>query len=95
MLESNALFESWVEQAFSDDKVWFLIFKINNRGTFIVYDMELYDVFVHPKNNYVSYTLNEKNINVVIERMDEWFEDNKKTLLRYGVHHNAEADKET
>jgi len=95
LLESNALFESWVEQAFSDDKVWFLIFKINNRGTFIVYDMELYDVFMHPKNNYVSYTLNEKNINVVIERMDEWFENNKKTLLRYGVHHNAEADKET
>jgi len=90
LLENNAIFESWVDQAFSDDKVWFLIFKINNRGTFIVYDMDLYDVFNHPKDNFVNYLHKGKNSSVIIERMDGWFESNKESLLKYGIHHNAE-----
>lgn len=90
LLDSNSIFESWIEQAYSDEKLWFLVFKINNRGTFVVYDMSLYDVFSHPKDNYVCYTHDGLNRDVVMERMDGWFEANKESLLKYGIHHNSE-----
>lgn len=81
ILEHNAMLESWVEQAYSDQKIWFLVFKINNRGTFLVYDEELYEVFNHPKENRFVYEA-ELGRNVVIERLDGWFEANKETLLK-------------
>jgi hypothetical protein len=82
LLEHNAIFESWVEQAKSEVKLWFLIFKINNRGTFIVYEKNLYDNFDHPFDNYVAYNSDALEHGVVIERIDEWFETNKETLLK-------------
>jgi hypothetical protein len=83
LMENNAIFESWVEQATSEDKLWFLIFKINNRGTFIVYESDLYDGFLHPKKHYVNYYHRGLHRGVVIEKMDGWFEANKDTLLDY------------
>ena len=90
LLESNAIFESWLEQAVTDDKLWFLVFKINNRGTFIVYDKSVYDVFTHPKDNHVCYTHQGIDRDVVMERIDGWFEANKESLLKYGAHFNSE-----
>lgn len=82
LLEHNALFDSWVEQATSDEKMWFLIFKINNRGTFVVYEHEIYDVFNHPSENHIVYHHEQLNSNVVIERIEDWFEQNKEILIK-------------
>ena len=82
LLEHNAMLDSWIEQATSNEKVWFLIFKINNRGTFIVYENEIYDVFNHPSNNHLVYHHDELNSDVAIEKIDGWFEDNKEILIK-------------
>jgi hypothetical protein len=82
LLEHNAIFESWVEQAKSNDKLWFLIFKINNRGSFIVYEKALHSAFFHPNDNYFSYDNDSLDHGVVIERLDGWFESNKEVLLK-------------
>lgn len=82
LLEHNALFDSWIEQAASDDKLWFLVFKINNRGTFIVYEHEVYDVFEHPRENHVVYHHEQLNTNVIVEKIDGWFEANKEILIK-------------
>jgi hypothetical protein len=91
LLEHNAIFESWVEQAKSEEKLWFLIFKINNRGTFIVYEKDLYDNFDHPGDNYVAYNSDSLEHGVVLERMDGWFEANKETLLKISKNFNDES----
>ena len=75
LLESNAMLESWVEQAKSDDKLWFLVFKINNRGIFLVYDKTKYEDFKHDSVNHVIYD------DVVIERFGGFFEANKQLLM--------------
>lgn len=85
LLDSNAIFESWVDQAKSEDKLWFLVFKINNRGTFIVYEENYYDLFDHPRDNRVVYDTDAAG-SVVMERMDDWFETNKQTILKYAEH---------
>jgi len=78
LLDSNSILDSWIKQA-SDDgmcrKMWFLIFKINNRGVFIVYEKTLYDRFSHLNSNRVIYN------NVVIERIGGFFEANKEKFL--------------
>lgn len=85
LLENNALFESWVEQAKSEEKLWFLVFKINNRGTFIVYEENYYELFDHPRGNHVVYDSDAAG-DVIIERMDDWFETNKSIILKYARH---------
>tara|TARA_R110002167_G_scaffold9579_17_gene44356 strand:- start:3924 stop:4430 length:507 start_codon:yes stop_codon:yes gene_type:complete len=78
LLESNSLIDSWIDQARSEHKLWFLVFKINNRGTFIVYEEDLYDIFEHSNSKRLIYD------DVVIERIDGFFENNKSSLLKYG-----------
>ena len=70
------LLDSWIEQAYSPEKIWFLIFKINRRGTFIVFDsrtakmVEDY-INIHNHTRYSSYyVLPYKN----------FFESNKEIL---------------
>ena len=69
---------SWLEQAHSDDKLWFLVFKINNRGSFVAYDSEKYQpLVVPPESNYMQYK------SITITRLDGFFEINKQSLLAF------------
>lgn len=76
-LSSNSTLNSWIAQAYSADKVWFLIFKINNRGTFVCMSNV---VFQHCKssrdNNRIYY-----NKEYVITSMDGFFEKNKDIII--------------
>lgn len=42
MLSENKQLEDWIEQARGRDKVWFLIFKINNQGSFICFTRNVF-----------------------------------------------------
>lgn len=68
-LTKNATLDSWIEQAESREKLWFLIFKINNRGTFIVTHEFFFNKF--KKGNYLCYG------KYYITKMDNFFEDNR------------------
>lgn len=79
LFSENKLFDSWLEQSESIDKVWFLVFKINNQGKFVAFPRkvfktcdELYDqgYLVYKKYYYVT-------------EMDGFFEKYKNVLLKF------------
>jgi hypothetical protein len=78
LLDNNSILDSWIEQAKSKEKLWFLVFKINNRGTFVVYDNEHFGGLRHTNDNFVVYK------DVIIVKIDGFFEANKDNLLGYG-----------
>ena len=78
LFSDNKLLNSWIEQAYSKDKCWFLIFKINRRGTFVLIERSLYkhieDNISTP--NYVKYK------DYYILAYEQLFEDIKDVLVR-------------
>lgn len=42
MYTGNKMMDSWIEQAYSDEKTWFLIFKINNKGKFVAFGKKVF-----------------------------------------------------
>ena len=78
LYHKNATLDSWLEQAHSDDKMWFLVFKINNRGSFVAYDSHKYEPLLVPQeSNHMQYK------NITITRLDGFFELNKESLLAF------------
>ena len=75
LFSSNKLLQSWLEQSYSDSKLWFLIFKINNKGTFVGFDIKHKDDFKY--NNFLVYD------NSVITSMVNFFEDNDSFIKEY------------
>jgi Holliday junction resolvase len=74
-LTENKTLDSWIDQAKSNKKVWFLIFKINNRGTFVAMHEYYFNQF-KIKTNYTYY-----NNNYIVP-MTGFFEDNKFKILK-------------
>ena len=66
--------DEWIEQASSDDKVWFLIFKINRAGTYVCFHNKFYPNFDTPSN------LLHYNDHVVM-LYESFFENNEKIIL--------------
>lgn len=60
----------WLDQAKCDVKMWFLIFKINRRGAFVVYDSRY--KFKH--GNHCLYN------NYIVTKYDNFFELNKQII---------------
>lgn len=75
ILKSNSTLDDWIEQAKVDFKIWLLIFKINNRGSYIVFDKNTWKSVVY-SDNYANYKSN------YIIPLDGFFERNKKILLK-------------
>lgn len=42
MFTQNKLLDDWIEQARSRDKIWFLVFKINNKGQFLCFTRNVF-----------------------------------------------------
>lgn len=42
LFSENKEMDSWIEQARSRDKIWFLIFKINNQGTYVCFTRNVF-----------------------------------------------------
>lgn len=75
LLKSNSTLDDWIEQAKVDFKLWFLIFKINNRGCYVVFDKNMWKS-VRYSGNYANYKSN------YVIPMEGFFEDNRSTLLK-------------
>ena len=74
----NKMLDSWLEQSYSSEKVWFLIFKINNQGKFVAFNTSVFeDCNRLDGANYLVY----KEINIVTP-LDGFFEKYKDVLLR-------------
>lgn len=77
MLSQNKELDDWLEQAKSDDKVWFLIFKINNQGSYVCFSKELFEACNCLLNrNYLVY-----KEDYFVTPMDGFFEKYKNILL--------------
>lgn len=66
--------DTWIEQATSEDKVWFLIFKINRCGTYICFHNKYYPNF-DTTSNLLHYN------DHVIMSYDGFFDNNKEVIL--------------
>ena len=78
LFTENKLIDDWIKQAESDDKVWFLVFKINNRGKFVVFSEGVYKTCRSLKDeNYLIY-----KGRYYITSMDGFFEKYKRVLLK-------------
>lgn len=73
LFTSNKLLESWIEQARTSDKKWFLIFKINRAGKYVVYETK--HKWLIPGESIMQY----KDCSIC--SMDGFFEKNKSLIL--------------
>jgi len=73
LFTSNLLLESWIEQAKNQDKKWFLIFKINRAGKYVVYETK--HKWCLPNESVMYY----KDCSICT--MDGFFEKNKDNIL--------------
>lgn len=78
LFTENKMLDSWLEQAESDDKAWFLIFKINNKGIYLGFSAGVYKTCNKLRDR--NYLIYKKKY--YITAMDGFFELNKHSLLR-------------
>lgn len=77
LFTQNKLLDGWIQQAADCGKFWFLIFKINHLGEFVVYDNELFKLAgIILGSNYMIYRQK-----YTITSMDDFFTNNKQILL--------------
>lgn len=77
-LSENKLLDGWIEQSRSRDKVWFLIFKINNQGKFVCFTRNVFKTCNELNDS--CYTVYKKYY--YITPMDGFFEKYRNNLLR-------------
>lgn len=77
-LSENKQLDDWIEQARARDKIWFLIFKINNTGTYVCFTRNVFKTCDCLAN--ANYTVYKKYY--YITPMDGFFEKYKSVLLR-------------
>ena len=77
LFTDNKTLNDWIEQAWSDDKVWFLIFKITRRGAFACMHESHFKQFQSclKSSNYVKYK------DCYIVTYDNFFETIKHKLI--------------
>jgi len=75
---SNKQLDDWINQAVSDDKVWFLIFKINNQGKFVCFGKDVFDACDGLGGR--NFTIYKQNY--YIASMNDFFEEYKSNLLQ-------------
>lgn len=78
MLTENKQLDDWIEQARARDKVWFLIFKINNKGKYVCFTRNVFKTCdCLSDRNYLIYKKY-----YYITSMDGFFERYKNSLLQ-------------
>jgi len=78
MFTENKLLDDWIEQSRAKDKVWFLVFKINNKGKFVAFTRNVFKTCCCLEDrNYLVYKKY-----YYITSMDGFFERYKSSLLR-------------
>lgn len=77
LFSENKTLDSWIEQAHSDVKCWFLIFKITRRGVFVLTEQHIFDKLASciTSENHVKYKNN------YIVSYDNFFNDAKQQIM--------------
>ena len=76
--EGESQLNSWIKQSKQGTRpLWFLCFKINNIGKFIVFDFEQGDKYNYNFDNCLTYRVNGIDGMCYIATMDNFFELNK------------------
>ena len=78
MLSENKQLEDWIEQARWRDKIWFLIFKINNQGSYLCFTRNVFKTCDNLSDR--NYLIYKKYYYVT--PMDGFFEKYKANLLQ-------------
>jgi Holliday junction resolvase len=78
MLSENKQLEDWIEQARGRDKIWFLIFKINNQGSYLCFTRNVFKTCDNLSDR--NYLIYKKYYYVT--PMDGFFEKYKANLLQ-------------
>jgi|TARA_R110002110_G_scaffold32678_5_gene113099 hypothetical protein len=65
----------WIDQAYSEEKLWFLIFKINRAGSYVCFSDTYADRLITDNSNNLCYS------KYIIQSYDGFFPRNKDVLL--------------
>lgn len=78
LFSQNKQLDDWISQAEVDFKLWFLIFKINNKGSYVVFDKNMWKSVSYSGcyTNYKSY---------YVIPMNGFFERNANTFLKMNI----------
>lgn len=76
LFEENLTLNKWVEQSRVANRCWFIVFKANRTGGFVVYDPQNQAPVV-PDKNYMLYN------GLIVTRLEGFFEKNKECMLQY------------
>lgn len=86
LFEGNKTLDKWIEQAAEGtDRFWFLLFKINNKGQYVVFNKLNFKLF--KVENYLQYNVN--GTKCIIAKLDDFFEENKDYILELRNLYNA------
>lgn len=75
IFSENTTLDKWIEQAKCPDRNWFLVFKINHAGAFVVFNPAESIPIYKITGNYAFYK------GCVIQQMEGFFEANKEMML--------------
>lgn len=79
---SCKVLDDWIIQAKHPTKIWFLIFKINNQGEFVVLDKK----YLHDLEEEPTYIIYKDQF--IILSLNDFFEKNKSNITELNNNHN-------
>lgn len=78
-LSSNAVVDTWIEQAKTSNRNWFLIFKMNHTKGFVCFSKDTKVPYVYTDKSFISYK------DVIIVEIEGFFEKNKELMLSSNI----------
>lgn len=79
--EGESILNSWIEQAEQGTRpFWFLCFKINNQGEYIVFDSKLDEYLNHPSNQFRYHSNHHSNWYTIVS-MELFFKMNRVKII--------------
>lgn len=84
-LIENAMLDKWIEQAKCPDRFWFLVFKINNQGAYVVFAPEP-PIQIPLSTSFIRYK------GCYIVKMEGFFEVNKYAMLNWNIEQTKPVD---
>ena len=78
--KGEANLNSWIKQVSETTKpYWFILFKINRCGEYVVYPSKIYSLM--PTGNQIKYYMLDRDHGYVIQSLTGFFENNKDAIL--------------
>jgi hypothetical protein len=82
LYRTSKVLEDWILQALHPNKIWFLIFKINNQGEYVVFDEK------HSTHIFRMSTFHIYKLRYIIAPLDGFFENNREDIIELNNDYN-------